>query len=76
MAAELTVQVEAELYRYDLATALRTKGQHPAENKDDLRQWLVAEDWVEKDAKEIQEAAGEITGSDELETVREGVFRG
>jgi transglutaminase-like putative cysteine protease len=65
----VTIDVEAELYRYDLTV---TAGRRPsqAENKDRLKPWLAHEKFIEKDAPEIKAAANTIDGVDELDTLR------
>jgi transglutaminase-like putative cysteine protease len=64
-----TMDVEAELYRYDLESASkRRRGE--LETKEQLTPWLKAEKYVEVDAKEIQQAAKSIGGADEIDKVR------
>jgi transglutaminase-like putative cysteine protease len=76
----VTIDVEAELYRYDLDTAAKNvpslapraseiRGGKP-ESNDGLKPWLVHEKFIEKDALEIQAAAKAIGGADELDTIR------
>jgi transglutaminase-like putative cysteine protease len=65
----VTINVDAELSRYDLNTAA-TNRRGELENNDRLKPWLVHEKFIEKDAPEIQAAAKTIDGDDELETLR------
>jgi transglutaminase-like putative cysteine protease len=65
----VNINVEAELYRYDLTVAAR--GRRGAESPEKLKPWLASEKFIEKDAPEIQEAAKEIPTSDELSMVRD-----
>jgi transglutaminase-like putative cysteine protease len=65
----VTMDVEAELYRYDLGIASkRRRGE--LESKDQLKAWLKAEKFLEVDAKEIQQAARSIGGADEIDKIR------
>ncbi|HMF14567.1 MAG TPA: transglutaminase domain-containing protein [Gemmataceae bacterium] len=65
----VTLDVEAELYRYDLEVAGRRR-RGELENRDQLKTWLKSEKFVEVDAKEIQQAAKSIFGADEIDTIR------
>jgi transglutaminase-like putative cysteine protease len=65
----VTIDVDAELYRYDLSTAAKNRRGEP-ESNDRLKPWLVNEKFIEKDAPEIQAAAKAIGGADELGTIR------
>jgi transglutaminase-like putative cysteine protease len=65
----VTIDVDAELYRYDLNTAAKNRRGEP-ESSDRLKPWLVHEKFIEKDAPEIQAAAKIIGGNDELDTIR------
>lgn len=64
---EVTVAVDAELYRYDWATATRL----PApEQQDDVRLWLRAEKFIEKNDSEIRNVARTLLGGSTEETLR------
>lgn len=65
----ITIDVEAEIYRSDLATSMARKQVRPV--KEDLKRWCVDEEFLQKDAPEVQDAANTIAGKNELETVRE-----
>jgi hypothetical protein len=67
---EVAVTVDAEVYRYDLATAAADGSNRLLEENKNLKRWLSREDYLEKDAPEIVEAAKELLGKDDVETVR------
>lgn len=67
--AELTINLQAETYRFDLATA-RAAPQASAETKESLAQWLVYEQYLEKDNAAVQAAAKTLTGKDDEAVVR------
>jgi transglutaminase-like putative cysteine protease len=67
---EVAITVDAEINRYDLATATEDKSNRQFEDKADLKKWLRHEDYLEKDAPEIVEAAKDLLGKTEVETVR------
>jgi transglutaminase-like putative cysteine protease len=65
----ITLDVDAELYRYDLEVASkRRRGE--LESKERLAPWLATEKFIEKDAPEIKQAAKSIGGADEMDTLR------
>ena len=63
-----TIRVRAELYRYDLITAMKSrKSAHREE--DGLEDFLKEERFIEKDHDLIQEIAGSIEGRTEVDIV-------
>jgi transglutaminase-like putative cysteine protease len=64
----VSVNVAADLYRYDLTVAARE--QRRTESKEKLKPWLVQEKFIEKDAPEVLAAAKLIPVGDELDMVR------
>ena len=64
----VSINVEAELYRYDLTVAARE--QRRMESKEKLKPWLASEKFIEKDAPEILAAAKQIPVGDELDMMR------
>lgn len=63
--AELKIEIQADVYRYDLTTARRSPHQ-AKETKEALAQWLVYERYLEKHSPIIQQAAkGLGRGTDE-----------
>ena len=66
---QLTISLQAELYRYDLATA-REAPLRSAETKRSLAQWLIYEHYLEKDNAGIQAAARTLSGKTEEEVVQ------
>lgn len=67
--AELTINLQVEAYRFDLATA-RAAPQASAETKESLAQWLVYEQYLEKDNAAVKAAAKTLTGKDDEAVVR------
>jgi len=68
--AELTIDIEAKLYRYDLAVA-RQEAARRSIATGGLQQFLANERYIDKDNDAIQSAAKAIaTGATEVETVR------
>ncbi|HUT28915.1 MAG TPA: transglutaminase domain-containing protein [Sedimentisphaerales bacterium] len=65
-----TVKIQAELSRYDLATA-REKGKKAQTGDDDLEQFLRHETRIEKDDEQIQQIAKTITAHDETAIVKQ-----
>ncbi len=66
----VTIRIDAdvELFRHDLGVAQR-RGKR-VEDKNDLKQWLVQEKFIEKDAPEIQEIARKLPGKSDLATLQ------
>jgi transglutaminase-like putative cysteine protease len=65
----LKISVKAELFRYDLATAL--KGQQARLSNDvAVKDFLNQATYIEKDDSRIQQIAEAITGRDEIDTVK------
>jgi transglutaminase-like putative cysteine protease len=69
-ATEITITVDAEIFRYDLSVASTNKSRRTFESKTALAKWLVHEQYLEKDAPEIQEIAKTLLGTSEEETIR------
>lgn len=67
---EFHIRVDADCYRYDLATASLKDSNRQMEKKEELQKWLIHERYLEKYAPEIQEATKGIQGKEEEETVR------
>lgn len=66
---KLQISAKAELFRYDLATALR--GRETKHSKDvTVKDFLKQEEYIEKDDSRIQQIARAITGRDEISTVK------
>jgi transglutaminase-like putative cysteine protease len=65
----ITIDVEAEIYRRDFASAAAKDTPPPAEETDGTP-WLLHEMYLEKDAPEIRRAAEGLAGKDDVETVR------
>jgi hypothetical protein len=67
---ELTISAKCEVQRYDLSVAAASKNNRQLEAKDALAKWQVAEQYLEKDAAEIQKAAKALASKQDEETVR------
>jgi transglutaminase-like putative cysteine protease len=67
---KITMTIDAEIYRYDLATAKGKVVVRHLEKPEDLSQWLVHEPYLESYAPEIQEAAKRLKGKTEEDTTR------
>lgn len=67
--AEIKITIPLEVFRYDLATA-RIAKEHQLEPKESLRQWLIYEQYLEKDNEPIQLAAKDLIGKSEEATIR------
>jgi transglutaminase-like putative cysteine protease len=67
---EVTIAVEAEIYRHDLSVASTDETSRSFEKKTTLEKWLVHEEYLEKDAPEIRAIAKTLAGKNEEETVR------
>ncbi len=67
---EITIGVHAEIVRFDLSVASTSKTNRAFENKTALEKWLAHEQYLEKNATEIQEIAKTLRGTSEEETVR------
>ena len=66
----LKINIKARLFRYDLAAAREKYKQKPPPRDPNLINFLKHEKYIEKDAPSIQEAAEEIAGRNEIDTVR------
>jgi transglutaminase-like putative cysteine protease len=66
---EVRLDVEAELYRYDLSVASERKRPARPESAAALKRWLAAERYVEKNAPEIRTLARQVTGKTDREMV-------
>lgn len=67
---DLSVNVDAEIYRYDLATATASAKNRQTEKKPDLQKWLNNnETYLDCRPYEIQRVAKGITGKNDEETV-------
>ena len=83
---KLEVTIDADLYKYDLQTAINNEERKKLLGHDvsdiaqdvntagkeelDLDKYLIAEKYIEKDSNEIQEIAKNISGESEIEIVR------
>jgi transglutaminase-like putative cysteine protease len=67
---DLTVTVDAEVYRCDLGTATAARTNRRREKKETLAKWLIDERYLEKNAAAIKEAAKKLRGKTAEETVR------
>jgi transglutaminase-like putative cysteine protease len=67
---EITIAVDAEILRFDLSVATTHKTIRTFESKTELEKWLAHEEYLEKDAPEIQKIAKTLMGTSEDETVR------
>jgi transglutaminase-like putative cysteine protease len=67
--AEFTIDLEVEAYRYDLTTA-RNSAQRAMESKEAITQWLIHEQYLEKQSLNIQQVAAKISGRDDEATAR------
>lgn len=65
----ITIDGQAESYRFDLNTA-KTVSPPALENAQDLQVWLADEKYLEKNAPPIQTAAAGITGNDDITELR------
>lgn len=65
---DVTIQVEADLYRHDLAARA---GQPVEPELFENSDWLLHEKFVEADSFQVQEAARQIDGKDELDAIRQ-----
>jgi transglutaminase-like putative cysteine protease len=63
---QITISGSAAIHRYDLAIARSMENPAPATS---LEKYLVDEMFIEKDSKEVQEAAGEIPGENDIDMV-------
>jgi len=66
----VTIDVDMELYRYDLSVAEGSARKRGSGGDANSKLWLTAEKFIEKDAKEVQEAAKKLNGKNEIETLR------
>jgi hypothetical protein len=66
----LGIHIEAIVYQYDLATAMKKIKTPPAPDPN-LQQFLINERMIEKDDPLIQKIAQEISGGNDLEVVKE-----
>lgn len=66
---KLQIDVKAELFRYDLATALRSPQTRPSKDVA-VKDFLKQERYIEKNDSRIQQIANAITGRDEIGTVK------
>jgi len=66
---KLQLSVKAELFRYDLATALRSREKILSKDLA-VKEFLKQETYIEKDDPKIQQIAKTITGQDEIGTVK------
>jgi transglutaminase-like putative cysteine protease len=63
---KFAVTVDAEVYRYDLATAMAVdKKQRQFDDKEELEKFKVDEKYLEKDAPELQAIAKKLVGKTE-----------
>lgn len=63
-----TIQIKAELFRYDLITAMKNR-KHASMEEEGLEVFLKEERFIEKDHDQIQEIAGGIAGRTEVDAV-------
>lgn len=66
---KLEVKVNAELYRYDLQTAMQDKKKNQLQETG-LGEFLKEEKYIEKDDPKIRSIAEDITGASEVEIVK------
>jgi hypothetical protein len=67
---EIFTTATVEVFRYDLSVASKRKTNRQFEDKKELKKWLVHEQYLEKDAPEIQKAAKALLAETEEETIR------
>ncbi|MFC1636924.1 hypothetical protein ACFL5Z_19040, partial [Planctomycetota bacterium] len=65
---KVSIRVRAELFRYDLITAMKNRKNAPPE-EEDLEDYLKQERFIEKDHDRIQEIAGGIESRTEVDLV-------
>ena len=66
----IRVDIAADVYRYDLATAMKDAAK-PAKGADpDLSRWLRSEPWLQSDDPAIRSAAKKVKGKTDLARVR------
>lgn len=67
--AKVVINIKAELFRYDLATA-KEKGQTKTIEEPAWAEFLKQEKYIEKDNPEVQQTARSIQGQTEIEKVK------
>lgn len=68
---EIAIDVELEIYRYDFGLATAEKKPPKPGERIDFKRWLAPETFLEKDAREIQQAAKQIPGKEDVEKLQE-----